>query len=398
MSNEIKIPGQELEQAAANTLEHAGKGLFDQLRQMFGDLWAKTAARRQAEALEITKDIAQRGQLNRMREVLAEQRKYELLSLEHAEELRAKQQELAEAARRRIVSEMAHEQAKIEHIALEAVSYSQLTNDSLGERFVEEDWLLRFFKYAAQVDEASVLDVLSKALAESAMASKPRISNRALDSLRFFDQRMKSDFEFIAQKIAVFGFLHRDHRFGAGEDSKSLDDFAGLFENGLLKVTRQRHINVDFGHTDVLFSYEPGTTNEFEIVKLTQLGAEIFGLFDERFRQFQHAKLTQDRAAWASLQAAFGLTSEFSSYLANTTIAYTSDSVGLGVTVLVAQGAAKSAVFDRVKPPNGGPYGIPANVPTEYLSQGERETLTSFLEQFLHFDQRASTSLQGRNE
>ena len=161
MTTELPIPGAKLEGALANVAQDAGKTLTSALRTILSAWADKKAAVNAATAEQIKLDIADEHERARERTAIAERRKHEIEELDH-------RIGLIERARGRVLNEIAHTQQSIEYVAQKAIEYNAAELDSCEERDVEQDWLRRFFRYAAEVDEKTILDIFAKALSDCA--------------------------------------------------------------------------------------------------------------------------------------------------------------------------------------------------------------------------------------
>lgn len=161
MTTELPIPGAKLEGALANVAEDGGKTLTSALRTILSAWADKKAAVNAATAEQIKLDIADEHERARERTAIAERRKHEIEELDH-------RIGLIERARGRVLNEIAHTQQSIEYVAQKAIEYNAAELDSCEERDVEQDWLRRFFRYAAEVDEKTILDIFAKALSDCA--------------------------------------------------------------------------------------------------------------------------------------------------------------------------------------------------------------------------------------
>lgn len=358
MADKLTFPGRDLERATANVAEHAGKGFLNQLFRVLGDSFAKRSARLRAEASEIKKTVTHDGQIARSRGEIAARREQELAEIEHQDAIERKYlelgddkrvRELAEASFRRLGRDMVYEQERVEQIALKAIEYRKIYSTKNEDREIEDDWLFKFFRYAGQIDEAALLNVLAKALAEASTHGKPRISNRALDTLRFFDEKSKKDFIYIASKIAAFDFVMREHQFDESAPYLHPDDFQSLFELGLIKISRRRYINIEIADMFISFLFEMGSKFEFEYVELTQIGLEIAGLFDSQHRELALEKTTGNWKNRLSMQKNFGITTEFMETFAKKIIAGTSDSFDLGIAIWHIDKNGRNLVVNQIR-------------------------------------------------
>jgi len=87
----------------------------------------------------------------------------------------------------------------------------ELGEQSQGKsRPLDDDWLLRFMKYAGEISNEHVQDIWAKILVNQATANRPEISLKSIDSLRFFDAHLCELFRLSCNCYAVFGFIFHE--------------------------------------------------------------------------------------------------------------------------------------------------------------------------------------------
>jgi hypothetical protein len=274
----LEVPGTKIEGAVANVAEDAGKTLVGAVRTRLSAWADRKAAVDLAEAEQIRLDVAAEGERKRNRTAIADRRQFELEEIEH-------RRALIERARGRVLDEIAHQQAAIEYVGDRAFTLNAADPEKSEERVIEDDWLRRFYRYAAEVDERTILEIFAQALSDAAIRTKPLLSPRALDTLRFFEPHTKTMFETCAQAVGAFealprGFLE-NHAGRLGRDL----DLSLLLEMGLLKYEKQSHYLVIIGGFRLHFYFGPAKRDEFELVRLTHVGRSIAGLFSPELRR-----------------------------------------------------------------------------------------------------------------
>lgn len=327
---ELPIPGAKLEGAIANVAEDGGKTLTSALRTILSAWANKKAAVNAATAEQIKLDIADEHERARERTAITERRKHEIEELDH-------RIGLIERARGRVLDEIAHTQQSIEYVAQKAIDYNAAESESCEERDIEQDWLRRFFRYAAEVDEKKILDIFAKALSDSVIRGRALLSPRALDTLRFFESYSFEMFRLCADVVGMFetvprGFLER-HTTNVGQGL----DLSLMLEMGLIKNDVQRNLNAVIGGFDLSFYYPPANRAQIEIVRLTHVGRSIAGLMNGAHRDLiDPVTFEGSPDALLELQKAFGLSPRVAKDLGRSLVATLADADGIEVQVRCA--------------------------------------------------------------
>lgn len=290
MSDEIKIPGAEIERAAAGELTRAGQTLLGAVAGLFERWTIVGNVEAKAKAVERAKDIKQEGALKRQKNLAEARYAAKLAEIES----RAR---LEQRAAGRLQAGWLRDQENVETIARQGIEYANQESDAEPTRQLESDWLLRFFQYAATVDDQQLQAVMARALADASIASKPLTSRRAIDTIRFFEATSYQSFQFVAKELTLFGIVPTSY-FSLRRSAAPADfDLSELLELGLIKLERSKFINLALGQLTFNFTIAPRQAFTFECVMLTQIGREIAALlFPEvrnRFPASNHSLDTQ---------------------------------------------------------------------------------------------------------
>ncbi|MFZ2997231.1 DUF2806 domain-containing protein [Sphingobium sp.] len=387
MTTELPIPGAKLEGALANVAEDGGKTLTSALRTILSAWADKKAAVNAATAEQIKLDIADEHERARERTAIAERRKHEIEELDH-------RIGLIERARGRVLNEIAHTQQSIEYVAQKAIEYNAAELDSCEERDVEQDWLRRFFRYAAEVDEKTILDIFAKALSDSAIRGRALLSPRALDTLRFFESYSFEMFRLCAGVVGMFetvprGLLER-HAHNVGQDL----DLSLMLEMGLIKNDVQRNLNAVIGGFDLSFYYPPANRAQIEIVRLTHVGRSIAGLMNGAHRELiDPVTFEGSPDALLELQKALGLTPRVAKDLGRSLVATLADADGIEVQVRVC----RQQRYRNTKTNYDDPFGVTASIDLSGLSQETRALAAIVISELVDFDTNQLESMRGQH-
>lgn len=386
MTSEFSIPGTKLEGALANVTEDAGKTLTGALRTMVSAWADRKAAANSATADQIKLDIADERQRARDRNAVTERRRHDLEEVDH-------RIALIERARGRILDEIAHTQESIEYVAEKAIEYHAAEPDAANPRDLDQDWLRRFFRYAAEVDESAVLDVFAKALSGSAIRGRTLLSPRALDTLRFLEAHTFAMFRLCADRIGMFeavprGFLER-HAHHIGQEF----DLSLLLEMGLIKNDAQRHLNVVLGGFDLSFYYPPASRASIEVVRLTHVGRSIAGLTNDTHRRLVDP-VTFDGSAeeMLRLQSALGLDAGVARDLGRSLVAALADADGVEVQVRIR----REQRHRGVKASYDDPFGVPETMDLTGLPDQARMLASIVINELADFDTNQLGAMRGQ--
>jgi len=277
MSEIIKVPGTELEKAVAGSISGAAKTLTDAFGGLLQRWTVRGNMRAQAEAENIAADIKQDGDLRRSSVARTHER----------DQMLADAAWLDKAARAvgRFQLELLKEQDNVEAIAHQSLLIADSDPDRDKTKALDDDWLLRFFQYAARVDDTQLQAVMARALADAAIADRPVISHRAIDTIRFLERQSYRAFDFAARELTRFGGVPRGYFSLKHSAMPEAFDLSGLMEIGLVKLERHKSMDLQVGPVSFLLTFAPRETFAFEIVSLTQIGREIAALMIPEVRE-----------------------------------------------------------------------------------------------------------------
>jgi Protein of unknown function (DUF2806) len=311
-----KLPGQELERAGAEILTGAGNVLFAAFRRRLEAWLGVTSARYEARAAEIEADSSNK----RISASIEERRDQELREAVHRRHLQLLESALSDATLDDLVLDGRHlppvsaalshfesreflkrgigrsfdqittEQRRVEAIAVEALQLVEADPEGDNPREIDDDWLMNFFKYASEVSEARVRQILlNRALADAAIKCRPIISPRALDTVRFFEKESLCVFKKVARHLSLFGAVPRNY-FSYDQDIRELgQNLDMLNEMGLIRSDKVDFFTLEIGNFIVTFVYGASERFDFDTIKMTKIGRELAGLLDPTTRSLSKA-------------------------------------------------------------------------------------------------------------
>lgn len=379
----IEIPGTQLEKAAGEITSEAGKTLIGAIRRRLDAAVAVRSASDEAKAEEIHRDIAHEGEIRRRRDLEEERRHQERKEIAHRVELT----ELARRGMHRIEEQIIDEQRRLEWIASRSLGIADSDPDRDNAREIPDDWLKRFFKYAADVDEGTILEVLAQCLAAAAIRSRPILSPKALDTLRFFDLRSYHMFAFSVGAMAPFEYLPADMlESEAAKFSVDLD-LALMVELGLLKENRQKFATFNIADMVCTFSYDSGVNSEFRVYQLTYVGRSIADLMDQRA-----ARLSKARNSGAAseelikLQMSLGLNADLVKSLARYLIAQMADTGDCDITVRSVSRGSEGESFSARRSLPIDEFPLAPMQSLDFVDANTKELARFFLTEFEDFN------------
>lgn len=375
------LPGHELEKAAAEVGSAAGKSLVSGLDRLFQSWIARRASRNEAVADETKKEISHQGERRRLAESIQDRRHQELREVEHRYEL---QQRVAG----RLLAQWEAEQKAVEWVASKAVQLTERDPERDQERELDDDWLRRFFKYVAEVDERQVLEVLAQALSDASIRSKPLISPRALDTLRFFERDTLDMFRFAAVETGMFDMVPQHFLRRRAEEKGRDFDLGLMVEMGLLKSERNQTLFVPIGDLRLRFSTGVGGNYDFEAIRLTQVGKSIAGLLEAPLKPLLAAFGGTERLVdvW-EMQRKAGIEQGAVRKLATQIVSEIYAVDNLDIAALVTSGPMPELVFDcRRKRALLDPFRLGGLSTVDGLAEDNRAAVAEFVDVFEDFD------------
>ena len=282
---EIQLPGQAMEKAAGDVASAAGLSLVDAMGRRLKAWSARRSARDEGLAEEEKAEIAYEGERKR-----EQQRQEDRRLEEHRELVHQAEMSLAYArAKQRVSEQIEDDQHRIEWIGVRSLQIADSDPDRSDAREIKDDWLKRFFRYAAEVDESALLEILARGLADAAINNRNLLSPKALDVLRHFELHSFEMFKFCAAEISRFEALPADMIENRAVKCGSDLDLALMIELGLVRDDRRKHFSLRLGDVFLTFSYDSGVNSEFRVIQLTFVGRSIAALIDARIRKLEVA-------------------------------------------------------------------------------------------------------------
>ena len=266
---------------------------------------------------------------------------------EQVEARRRAARTLSDRGLARMFYEIDRREARFEWVLNKAMDNVAREGGSEASRPLRDEWLDRFFRYVADVDEQEVLEVLAKALSEAAARDKPLMSPRALDTLRYFQPDSYRIFVDCSTLLTMLGCLPLGFFDDEDTDMSALEV---LQEAGLVKVETARYYVLPLGDFICTFTYQHDERFDFEIVRLTQIGREIAGLIKNELRQVPDAIRSGGRAgALLDHQLASGLTDATVRRVAQALLRSMSDRWAIQTTVMMRTPNGNRKVLEVVR-------------------------------------------------
>lgn len=378
-----EFPGGHLEKAAGEIASDAGKSIVGAMRRRLDAWMAVRSAPDEAKAEEIKKDKAHEGTIRRQQELDKNRREEEKKEVVHYTEL----QELWLRAIGRTREQIVDEQKRLEWVSTKSISFVESDPDRNKARDIPDDWLKRFLKYAAEVDEIEILEILAKGLAAAAIRSRPILSPKALDTLRFFELQSYNMFTACAQSMANFEYVPVDMLTNSLYVRKIDLDLALMIELGLIKEVRQKFLSYHIGDMFITFSYDTGVNNDFAVIQLTYVGRSISYLQDRRALELGEALLAHKiTKSHIEIQQKLGFTPEVAIRLARYLIAMTCDTGNCDIVVRSSTRGNNVPDFSsrRVLPIDE--YPIEAMRGPKFDDQYTNELVEAFIGEFKNFN------------
>jgi hypothetical protein len=238
------VPGSELEKAAAGVGREAGKSIVRGIANLFGAGFAKWIAQNEATAEAARLAIETQAAIDRSRVLTAEHRKQQLEEIDHhAVKL------LAEQRLKRLVVEMAREQANFEAIATRSLQLIEHDPQSDNARDIDDDWMFKFARYAQDVSDKQIQELWARILSSAAIEGAQRLSPAALQTVSLIDGASATDFEKFCSVIATFE-VYPAHRAPLEHEAQNIN-LGNLVELGL--IVERNLTRYSFQDFDVLF-------------------------------------------------------------------------------------------------------------------------------------------------
>ncbi|MDN2583220.1 hypothetical protein [Aquibium sp. ELW1220] len=258
----------------------------------------------------------------------------------------------------RMLYEIEKREDRFERVFKKGIGYATRTSGSETARPLRDDWLDRFFRYVADVDEEAVLDVLAKALSEAASRDKPLTSPRALDTIRYFQPDSYEIFVKSSALLMLLGCLPVGF-FDGDKGIINENALEVLLEAGLVKIETSRFYVVPVGDFIITFNYRNAERFNFDIVRLTQIGREIAGIIDNEMRQLPNAiKFSGKVGELLSYQVNGGLTTGTIGHVAQALKRSMADRWAIETTVRIRTKTENKTIFDGFRAEFKDPFAI----------------------------------------
>lgn len=387
----FKLPGTEIERSLAAAVTAAGQVLINTLDGLLKRWTIARNTEAGARAAELAKDIKQTGTLRRKKELMAARRASELEERAHRYKLT-----LLERAIGRLETTLLRDQINVETIANMGIEFANADPESGNTRQLDEDWLLRFFEYAAKVDDTHLQAVMARALADAPIANRPLTSRRAIDTIRFFEASSYRSFQFMAHELTLFGSLPVPYFSSPHPDAPPNFDMSELIELGLIKRERHKSYTLSLGQLNLIFTFAPRQTFAFELVLLTQIGREIAALFCPEVRQrFSPCGRNIDALELWNIQKILGLSDKHVQTVSNAIIQEASDYWDISYDIFLRTSSTQAhTLFHGVRNDIHQPYGIPD---LDFAKHEIDHQLSSFaniiVNEFRYFDEKQLPNL-----
>jgi Protein of unknown function (DUF2806) len=182
----LSLPGQKLEEAAAEVGTEAGKSAVRGIGRLIGAYSAKWVSTKEAEAEAAAMAIKTQAEIKRDRALADERRKTDLEEIEH--------RALVERRLIRLRCELAREQANFEAIAVRSLELTEQSPNADKGRDIDEDWMFAFARYAQRISDKDVQELWARILSSAAIAEGLKLSAAALQTVSLLDKKGAEDF------------------------------------------------------------------------------------------------------------------------------------------------------------------------------------------------------------
>jgi hypothetical protein len=223
----ISLPGEKIEEAAAEVTTEAGKSLIRGVGRLFGAGVATWIATRETKAKAAAMAIETEAEIKRDRALMSERRNVELEELDH--------QALLERRLNRLRHELAREQDNLEAIANKSLELLERNPNADKAREIDEDWMFAFAKFAQAVSDKEVQELWARILSSAALADGRKLSAGTLQAMSLLDAKSGEDFRKLCAAVATFTFFPaHDRVFEPGSETQNIDVLT-LKELGLIQ-------------------------------------------------------------------------------------------------------------------------------------------------------------------
>ncbi len=231
----LALPGQAIEQAAAEVGSEAGKSLVRGIAKLGNAYVGKWTATKEAQAEAAKLAIETNSKIERDAALAQARRQQEVAELEHQATLHRRME--------RLRRELEREQLNLEAIETLALEFTEHDPSNGNPREIDEDWLFKFADLAQKVSDKHVQDFWARALSSAAMEGATKLSAAALQTLGPFDKHIAESLkEFVAVVVRLGFFPHTN----PGQTEPQQIDMPTLVDLGLVQETMTSN-TYDFG-------------------------------------------------------------------------------------------------------------------------------------------------------
>lgn len=270
------VPGHELEKAAADVGRAAGKSVIRGIANLFGAGFATWIAKNEAAAEAARLAIETQAAIDGSRALTAEHRKQELEEIDHQAVKLLAQQRL-----KRLVVEMAREQANFEAIATRALQLIEHNPEGDHARDIDDDWLFKFARYAEDASDKEIQELWARILSSAAIEGAQLLSPAALQIMSLIDKASATEFDQFCRVLKTFGGVYPSHRDALSRETQHIN-LGNLVELGLIaetNLTRYSFSDFDMHFGPPVTSLLPFSNSKLQFshphFALTQRGSQI---------------------------------------------------------------------------------------------------------------------------
>jgi hypothetical protein len=223
------LPGQKLEEAAANVATEAGKEIVHGVSTLMGGQLAVWFATRQAKADAARMAIETQAINDRDRMLAANRRQLEVEEVDH--------KALLQRRFIRLGRELEREQENLESITLRAIEFAEKSSATDKGRRLDDDWIFAFARHAQGVSDHDLQDLWAHILSAAATDGQRKLSAAALQTMTLLDKQSAIDFRNFWSAVETFGYCPAHDLAYQVETETQHIDIMNLEELGLIQET-----------------------------------------------------------------------------------------------------------------------------------------------------------------
>lgn len=179
----------------------------------------------------------------------------------------------------------------IERIVDTAKIKIEQLGDAASIRHIHDDWIRKFFRYAADVDDERLRGIFADILANIVIDEYPLIPLKAIDIVRFMDKEKIEQFLYIGKYISKYGFILESNVINlSNHEFVKRDILDTLEEIQLLKRVYVYNTSIQIGSLLFSIGLDVGSTFRFDIFKFTQIGAVLIDILDKNIKSINANK------------------------------------------------------------------------------------------------------------